>query len=120
MTESTDMRQMTQLGRSIEAGSFRIVDEEAGSHNFTPEQWQIIASLLADRGILPLLDFAYQGFATGLREDAHVVDAATHVRGVRSARRRAAGAGPRGRVEARLRGGRIGPALALCQRHRRG
>jgi len=36
----------------------------------TPEQWQQIADVLAERKVLPLLDFAYQGFAAGLREDA--------------------------------------------------
>lgn len=29
-----DMRQMTALGRSIEDGSFAIIDQEAGSHDF--------------------------------------------------------------------------------------
>ena len=36
----------------------------------TPEQWQQIGDVLAERGALPLVDFAYQGFANGLREDA--------------------------------------------------
>lgn len=35
----------------------------------TPEQWQQLAALLAERQLLPLVDFAYQGFAAGLRED---------------------------------------------------
>ncbi len=34
------------------------------------EQWQAVAALCAGRGILPLLDFAYQGFGNGLEEDA--------------------------------------------------
>jgi aspartate/tyrosine/aromatic aminotransferase len=34
------------------------------------EQWKTIAEVVFDRGILPLLDFAYQGFGRGLREDA--------------------------------------------------
>jgi aspartate/tyrosine/aromatic aminotransferase len=33
-------------------------------------QWQAIAQLVAERGLLPLVDFAYQGFGDGLREDA--------------------------------------------------
>lgn len=33
------------------------------------EQWQQVASMCAQRGILPLLDFAYQGFGDGLHED---------------------------------------------------
>ena len=34
------------------------------------QQWQAVAALCAERGILPLLDFAYQGFGDGLDEDA--------------------------------------------------
>lgn len=36
----------------------------------TPEQWQTIGQTLASKKLLPLLDFAYQGFGNGLREDA--------------------------------------------------
>ena len=36
----------------------------------TPEQWAEIAQQIAHRGILPILDFAYQGFGEGLIEDA--------------------------------------------------
>ena len=36
----------------------------------TPEQWTEIAQRIAHRGILPILDFAYQGFGEGLIEDA--------------------------------------------------
>ncbi|PLX88771.1 MAG: aromatic amino acid aminotransferase [Desulfuromonas sp.] len=35
----------------------------------TPEQWSIIGDILAERGILPLVDFAYQGLAVGIEED---------------------------------------------------
>ena len=34
------------------------------------EQWAQLAELCASRGLLPLFDFAYQGFARGLDEDA--------------------------------------------------
>ncbi|MCB0189417.1 MAG: aspartate/tyrosine/aromatic aminotransferase [Caldilineaceae bacterium] len=34
------------------------------------EQWQQIAEVVAERKLLPLLDFAYQGFGDGLMEDA--------------------------------------------------
>ena len=33
-------------------------------------QWEQLAKLCAENGLLPLFDFAYQGFATGLQEDA--------------------------------------------------
>ena len=36
----------------------------------TAEQWGQIAAVVARRGLLPLVDFAYQGFGDGLREDA--------------------------------------------------
>jgi len=34
------------------------------------DQWARIADLLAERGVVPLVDFAYQGFGDGLEEDA--------------------------------------------------
>ena len=36
----------------------------------TVAQWREIASVLAERRLVTLVDFAYQGFGTGLREDA--------------------------------------------------
>ena len=36
----------------------------------TPQQWQKLADAVYGRGLLPLLDFAYQGFAEGIEEDA--------------------------------------------------
>ncbi len=36
----------------------------------TPEQWQQIADVVHQRKLLPLIDFAYQGFGTGIDEDA--------------------------------------------------
>jgi len=36
----------------------------------TREQWQQLAALSQEKGWLPLFDFAYQGFARGLDEDA--------------------------------------------------
>ncbi|WP_411754547.1 amino acid aminotransferase [Serratia sp. (in: enterobacteria)] len=36
----------------------------------TPEQWAALAEISAKKGWLPLFDFAYQGFAKGLEEDA--------------------------------------------------
>lgn len=41
----------------------------------TPEQWEVIAGLAEERGFLPFLDFAYQGFGQGLDEDAQAVRA---------------------------------------------
>jgi len=36
----------------------------------TPAQWNKLADAICERGILPFLDFAYQGFAEGIEEDA--------------------------------------------------
>jgi len=36
----------------------------------TPGQWEQIADVVYGRGLLPLVDFAYQGFGDGLGEDA--------------------------------------------------
>ncbi len=38
--------------------------------NPTPAQWAKIADLLAEKGAMPLVDLAYQGFGDGLDEDA--------------------------------------------------
>jgi aspartate/tyrosine/aromatic aminotransferase len=38
--------------------------------DLTGAQWQAIAAIVAERKILPLLDFAYQGFGDGLEADA--------------------------------------------------
>ncbi|GAD88754.1 aspartate aminotransferase [Vibrio halioticoli NBRC 102217] len=36
----------------------------------TFEEWQTLAQLAADKKLIPLFDFAYQGFAKGVEEDA--------------------------------------------------
>ncbi|MBD1565698.1 aspartate/tyrosine/aromatic aminotransferase [Vibrio sp. S12_S33] len=36
----------------------------------TAEEWEALAKLIAEKGLLPLFDFAYQGFAKGVEEDA--------------------------------------------------
>ncbi|MEO1235644.1 MAG: aromatic amino acid transaminase, partial [Planctomycetota bacterium] len=43
----------------------------------SPEQWATIAATVAERGLLPLVDFAYQGFGRGLDEDAAGLRAVT-------------------------------------------
>lgn len=35
----------------------------------SPEQWQQVAEIVSERGLLPLVDFAYQGFGDGLDSD---------------------------------------------------
>lgn len=43
--------------------------------DLTVSQWEEIVELVQERGLFPFLDFAYQGFGTGIREDAAAVDA---------------------------------------------
>lgn len=57
----------------VPAGS--VVLLHGGCHNPTGvdptlEQWKTIAAALLERRALPLIDFAYQGFASGVEEDA--------------------------------------------------
>jgi precorrin-8X/cobalt-precorrin-8 methylmutase len=51
-----DMRQMTALGRSIEDGSFAIIDAEAGPHPFGAREWQVVR-----RVIHATADFEFKG-----------------------------------------------------------
>ncbi len=68
-----DIETMLNVLRSVPAGD--VVLLHGCCHNPTgidpqPAQWERIADTLATAGALPLLDFAYQGFADGLVEDA--------------------------------------------------
>jgi aspartate/tyrosine/aromatic aminotransferase len=68
-----DIDTMVNVLRAVPAGD--VVVLHGCCHNPTgidptPEQWELIADAVAVAGALPLLDFAYQGFANGLTEDA--------------------------------------------------
>ena len=39
--------------------------------DLSDEQWREVTDVVADRGLIPLVDIAYQGFARGLDEDAN-------------------------------------------------
>lgn len=57
------------------AGRGDVVLLHACCHNpsgvdLTPEQWREVTALVKNRGLMPLVDFAYQGFGDGLEEDA--------------------------------------------------
>lgn len=52
---TSDMRQMTGLGRAIEDQSFAIVDQEAGLHPHPPDHWEIVR-----RVIHATADFEYR------------------------------------------------------------
>ena len=38
--------------------------------NLSPSQWAAVADLIVQRGLIPLVDLAYQGFGDGLEQDA--------------------------------------------------
>src|SRR5882762_1604560 len=65
-----DMRQMTTLGRSIEDGSFAIIDAEAGPHGFSPAEWQVVRRVIhatADFEFKTLMHFHPEAVAVGIR-----------------------------------------------------
>lgn len=63
---------MTAL-KGAQAGDALLL--HASCHNPTggvlsPEQWSAVSALIAERGLLPLVDSAYQGFGKGLDQDS--------------------------------------------------
>jgi precorrin-8X/cobalt-precorrin-8 methylmutase len=58
MNQNTVTEQLTQAGQQIEHNSFAIVDKEAGPHNYTEAQWQIVR-----RMIHATADFEFNGLA---------------------------------------------------------
>ncbi len=68
-----DFAALTNALRQIPAGDAVLL--HACCHNPTgidptPAQWREIAVIVHEQGLLPLVDFAYQGFGAGLNEDA--------------------------------------------------
>lgn len=64
-----DMRQRTSLGRSIEDGSFAIIDQEAGLHGFTRDQWQVVRRVIhatADFEFKELMRFHPDAIGAGI------------------------------------------------------
>jgi precorrin-8X/cobalt-precorrin-8 methylmutase len=65
-----DMRQMTGLGRSIEDGSFAIIDAEAGAHDFDARQWQVVRRVIhatADFEFKTLMKMSQNAVEEGIR-----------------------------------------------------
>lgn len=57
-------------GADIEAGSFAVIDREAGAHGWAPDQWAVARRLVhtcADFGILEGLRFQHDAVAAGIR-----------------------------------------------------
>jgi aspartate/tyrosine/aromatic aminotransferase len=72
-TNSVDFDAMLDKIKTVPAGDVLLL--HGCCHNPTgadlsPSQWQQLAAVAQEQGLLPLLDFAYQGFADGLAEDA--------------------------------------------------
>lgn len=64
-----DMRQMTSLGRSIEDGSFAIIDQEAGPHTFDSSEWQVVRRVIhatADFEFKELMRFRMDAVQAGI------------------------------------------------------
>jgi precorrin-8X/cobalt-precorrin-8 methylmutase len=64
-----DMRQMTALGRSIEDGSFAIIDREAGAHGIAPREWEVVRRVIhatADFEFTQLLRFQNDAISAGI------------------------------------------------------
>jgi aspartate aminotransferase len=76
--ESSDLRFDDMIAALRQRGPDDIVLFHACCHNPcgvspTPEQWEEITDVAAERGFLPFVDMAYQGFERGIEEDAHSV-----------------------------------------------
>ncbi len=66
----TDVRQLTTLGREIEAGSFKIIDDEVGDHQLAPEHWQIVRRVIhstADFEYKDLVEISRDAVASGIK-----------------------------------------------------
>jgi precorrin-8X/cobalt-precorrin-8 methylmutase len=64
-----DMRQMTALGRSIEDGSFAVIDREAGPHEFGPAEWHVVRRVIhatADFEFKTLMRFHPDAIGAGI------------------------------------------------------
>ncbi len=72
-TNALDLEGMLSALRQIPAGD--VVLLHGCCHNPsgvdpTPQHWRRMAAILAEHNLVPLVDFAYQGFGDGLEEDA--------------------------------------------------
>ena len=77
-TKKNVLRFDAMLDALCEAVSGDIVLLHGCCHNPTgmdlsPEQWDRITDVIEDRGLVPFIDLAYQGFADGLDNDAYTV-----------------------------------------------
>ncbi|WP_372846203.1 aromatic amino acid transaminase [Pontiella sp.] len=76
-TKDVDFDAMVGALEAVPAGD--IVLMHVCCHNPTgvdllPEQWDRVVAIAGEKGWTPFLDFAYQGFGTGIEEDRAAVD----------------------------------------------
>jgi aromatic-amino-acid transaminase len=81
-TRGVDFGAMTAALGSLPAGA--VVVLHACCHNPTgvdlsAEQWTAVIDIVVARGLLPFLDFAYQGFGDGIDQDATAVRRFAHL-----------------------------------------
>ena len=72
-SNSVDFAAMLDAVKQIPAGDILLL--HGCCHNptgvdLTLEQWAHVGDVIAENGVIPLVDFAYQGFANGIEEDA--------------------------------------------------
>jgi aromatic-amino-acid transaminase len=58
-----------ETAQAGDAALFQVCCHNPTGADYTREQWHEIAEILGRRGVLPLLDLAYQGLAEGLEQD---------------------------------------------------
>jgi aspartate aminotransferase len=73
--ETSDLRFDAMMDNLRQRGPGDVVLFHACCHNPcgvspSPEQWETITDVAADRGFLPMIDIAYLGFERGIEEDA--------------------------------------------------
>jgi precorrin-8X/cobalt-precorrin-8 methylmutase len=67
---TSDMRQMTPLGRGIEDSSFAIIDAEVGAHGLPPAEWQVVRRVIhatADFEFLSLMQLSGDAVTSGIQ-----------------------------------------------------
>ena len=69
-TSNIITEQLTEAGRKIEHSSFDIVTQEAGEHNYSDEQWQVVRRMIhatADFEFNGLAEFHPQAIEAGIK-----------------------------------------------------
>ena len=77
--DSNRLRFDDMLAALAEVSAGDIVLFHGCCHNPTgldpsPEQWDAIAAVVAERGLIPFVDIAYQGLANGIDEDRYAIE----------------------------------------------